>query len=349
MSKLLKKIIVIIIAIILVLSSIAMFLLIPRKSALPAGDIWVDEESFDIGKISSMQKSKDDDFSILAITDIQFDNPFKSKKQLKADLAKMVEQTNPDLVVTVGDNFAGIFNHFHVDAFTEIMDSLELPWAPIWGNHERDFDADLNYLAKEMQKSKNCLFKIGPTNIDGVGNYIINIKEDDNIAFSLVMMDCNEEIFVKDAKGKRVDAYYETPRFSQVEWYKDNISGINAFAKKIVPSILFTHVPLQEFGVAYEMYEKGDSEVELITGEGKVDKTRINYGLFDAALTLGSTKNMFFGHDHTNTTALKYKGINMAYVPKTGNFSSYNKGKTGGTHILLKNDGIIEYKNLYIS
>lgn len=349
MSKTVKKIIVGAVALLLLLSIIAMILLVPRSAGNYADETWYGSESFNIDNIASLEKKSDKDFTILAITDVQFDDPFKSKKEIKADLKKMVDKTKPDLIVTVGDNFAGIFNHFHVGAFVKMMDELGVPWAPIFGNHERDFNADLVYLAEEMQKSKLCLLKIGPTNIDGVGNYILNIKEQNVPICSLVMMDCNEEIIVRDKKGKRIDAYYESPRHSQVAWYKDNISGINNSVGKIVPSILFTHTPLPEFKTASDLYVSGSSEVRYISGEGIVGGGSINYGLFDAALSLGSTKHMFFGHEHENTLKLEYKGIEMAFAVKTGNFSSYAEGKTGLSKITIKSGGVIETEQIFVS
>lgn len=347
-----KKILIAATVVFLIIAIIAMILFIPRTSGGYADDTWYGAESFNMDEITKIEKSTDSDFKILAITDVQFDNPFKSKKQIKSDLRKMVDAVKPDIIVTVGDNFAGLFNHFHVDAFTKMMDELGVPWAPIYGNHERDFSADLVYLSRIMQKSELCLFKIGPTNIDGIGNYIINIEESNVPICSLVMMDCNEEIFLKDVNGKSAGAYYESPRHSQVEWYKDNIKGITKSVGRVVPSILFTHTPLPEFATANKLYEENSSDVEYIAGElgdGGMCEGKINYGLFAAALELNSTKNMFFGHDHGNTLGVKYKGIEMAYVVKTGNFSSYIEGKTGGTQITVKSGGVIEWKHLFVA
>lgn len=347
MSKTITKIIALLAAIILLLGIIAAYLLIPRRSPGYADDTWEGAKSFDISKITTLSKTPGQDFKILAITDTQFDNPFKSKKQIKADLAKMVNYVKPDLIVTVGDNFAGIFNHFHVKSFVKMMDEFGIPWAPIYGNHERDFSADLVYLGQQMQKSNLCLFEIGPTNIDGVGNYIINIGEGDRIVASLVMMDCNAEVFLEDADGNRTGAYYESPRHSQVAWYRDNISSITKYAGRVVPSILFTHTPLPEFKTAYDLYQQGSDEVEYLGGEGEVGGGLIDYGLFDAAIELDSTKHMFFGHEHTNTLSLRYQGIDLSYAVKTGNFSSYKEGNTGGTAITITGDGTIAYEQLY--
>lgn len=347
MSKTAVKIIAVLAAILLLLGIIAAFLLTPRRSPGYADDTWEGQKSFDINEITTLSKEPGKDFKILAITDLQFDNPFKSKNQVKADLAKMVDYVDPDLIVTVGDNFAGIFNHFHVKSFVKLMDDLGVPWAPIYGNHERDFSADLVYLGQQMQKSDLCLFKIGPTNIDGVGNYIININEGDEIVASLVMMDCNEEVIQRDADGNRVGAYYESPRHSQVAWYRDNINAITEHAGKVVPSILFTHTPLPEFKTAYDLYQQGSDEITYIGGEGEVGGGLIDYGLFDAAVELGSTKHMFFGHEHTNTLSLRYQGIDLSYAVKTGNFSTYREGKTGGTAITISEGGAITYEQLY--
>lgn len=335
---------------ILLLGIIAMILLVPRSAGRYPDDTWYGAESFNIDNIQKVAKEKGKDFSILVITDTQFDDPFQSKAQVKADLAKMVEVTAPDLIVTVGDNFAGIFNHFHVSAFVAMMDELGVPWAPIFGNHERDFGADLIYLAKEMQKSELCLLEIGPTNIDGVGNYVLNIEEENNPICSLVLMDCNEEVFLKDVSGKRVGAYYDSPHHNQVEWYKDNIRGIEKNAGKKVPSVIFTHTPIPQFKTANDLYEAGSDEVTYLGGEGKVSGAGvIDYGLFDAALSLGSTKHMFFGHDHENTLMLEYKGIQLAYAVKTGNFSSYEEGKTGGVHLTVGEGGAITTKQLNVA
>lgn len=345
--KLTRCIIAIVFTIVFITSAFVIFL--PREGKKVADDIWVDTTSFDIKNIQTMKKTNGKDFVILAITDLQFDVPTKSKKQVKEDIQKMIDSAKPDLIVTVGDNFAGIFNHFHVEAFVKLMDSFELPWAPVFGNHERDFGADLNYLAEVMARSKYCMFRSGPTNIDGVGNYFVNIEEDSKLVYSLALLDCNEEIFVKDSKGKRVNAYYESPRYSQVRWYKDNIQMLCQSAGKTIPSLLFTHVPIPQFKQAYELYEAGNNEVEFLHGEGKAYGGLIEYGLFDAALALGSTKHMFFGHDHEDTIALKYKGITLAYVPKTGNFSSHVEGKTGGKIIKLKDAGKIDFESIFAS
>lgn len=223
-SKIVKKIVCIVLAFVLCLGSIAMYLLLPRTT-VKEEDNWLGEESFDINNIKTIYKTKDV-FTILAITDIQFDNPFYSKNDVKTAIKNMIDASNPDLIVTGGDNFAGVFNHFHVKAFVKMMDEFGVPWAPIFGNHEYDFNSDLYYLSKQLLKSENIIFDVGPTNIDGFSNYLINIMDGDSVFYSLVLMDSNAEVFRYDGRGNRLFSYYDGIRPSQIEWYEDNIRGL---------------------------------------------------------------------------------------------------------------------------
>ena len=54
-------------------------LLLPRETVNQEINNWT-QDSFDIQSIKTIDKTKDD-FTILAITDIQFDNPFYSKNR----------------------------------------------------------------------------------------------------------------------------------------------------------------------------------------------------------------------------------------------------------------------------
>lgn len=339
-------------AVILLLGCVAMFLLIPRSTSKPT-IIWDGQESFNLENITSFEKNVGEDFNILTIADTQFDNPFQTVTETKKEIQKMIDYAKPKLILTTGDNYAGIFNHFHVDTFRRMMDSFGLPWATVFGNHEHDFDSDLYYLTKELQKSDLCMLKVGPTNIDGVSNYVLNIKEDGKIVYNLFMMDSNEEIWKYDDEGNEIDNYYDNVRPSQIKWYEDNVNAIKQIAGKTVPSLAFFHVPFYEFDTANALYESGSSESELLHGDhydwedGEV--TKYNYGFFDKMLELDSTKHVFTGHNHHINSSYLYKGVHLTNVTKTGNFSSFREGKTGGTMITLGSNGKIDFKHLFAS
>ena len=331
-----QKVIAVFLVIVLFLGIVALYLLCPRTT-VKEEENWLGEESFDIQSIKTIDKTKDD-FTILAITDIQFDNPFYSKNDVKTAIKNMIDTTNPELSVTGGDNFAGIFNHFHVKAFTKMMDEFDVPWAPIFGNHEYDFHSDLYYLSKQMLKSENIIFDVGPTNIDGFSNYLINIMDGDSIFYSLVMMDSNAEVFRYDGRGNRLYSYYDGIRPSQIEWYEDNINGLAKSEGRTVDTILFSHTALPQFNDAYYAI-KNDTPLDGVTVKynygnmvEELGGCRYEYGMYEKMAELGSTKYHFFGHDHSNNTSLNYNGIDMTYIQNTG----HNKGdQIGGTLIKI--------------
>ena len=87
----------------------------------------------------------------------------------------------------------------------------------------------------------------------------------------------------------------------------------------IVPSMIFFHIPLQEYKEAYKLYEIGSDEVRYYFGSneekmmGKVCCSEYSSKLFDTALELGSTTGFFCGHDHYNNMSLEYKGMRLTY------------------------------------
>ena len=83
-----------------------------------------------------------------------------------------------------------------------------------------------------------------------------------------------------------------------------------------ISSLVFFHIPLQEYVTAYDLYQQGSSEVKYYFGENNdevMDVSDHPSKLFDTAVELGSTKGMFCGHDHYNNTSIEYKGIRLTY------------------------------------
>ena len=94
---------------------------------------------------------------------------------------------------------------------------------------------------------------------------------------------------------------------------------MNKEAGRTVPSLVFFHIPLQQYRTAYELYEAGSDEVRYYFGENgekminKVCCSNYPSALFDRMLALGSTTGVFCGHDHYNNMSLEYKGIRLTY------------------------------------
>ncbi len=80
----------------------------------------------------------------------------------------------------------------------------------------------------------------------------------------------------------------------------------------VVPSIMFTHVPLTEYKEAYDAAEKSG---KIIHGQRceKECPPEEEDELFETILALGSTKGYFCGHEHRNDYVVEKEGIRLSY------------------------------------
>ena len=104
-----------------------------------------------------------------------------------------------------------------------------------------------------------------------------------------------------------------------MDWYEGEVKRLSEEEGHTVSSMVFFHIPLQEYRTAYELYEAGSSEVTYFFGEnnektaGKVCCSEYPSRLFDTMEALGSTRAVFCGHDHYNNMSLEYRGIRLTY------------------------------------
>ncbi|MCD7723341.1 MAG: metallophosphoesterase [Clostridiales bacterium] len=277
----------------------------------------------------------DGDFKILQLSDVHIGAGFLciKKDQLAINaVAAMIAEEKPDLVVVTGDIAypvpfqAGTLNNKNAAVmFADLMEQLGVYWCLAFGNHDTEaysyFTREDIAEIYESADYPHCLFQSGSEEVDGVGNYVINVKNSSGeITQSLIMLDSHSYIG-GDVLG--VLWKYDCVHENQVEWYKEQIAALTAENGGKTPmSLVFLHMPLQEYREAwYEYADNGyeDTEnVQYIYGKaGEQDvvvySSEENYGLFDAALELGSTQGFFCGHDHLNNFSLEYKGIRLTY------------------------------------
>ena len=280
----------------------------------------------------------DREFRIMHLTDIHIGggciSAEKDNRALNA-VAAMVAAEKPDLVIVTGDiaypvpHQAGTFNSkTGADLFASLMEKLGVYWCNTYGNH----DTELYALYSDSSISKNvygnkekyphCLFQAGPKDIDGMGNYVINVKDKNSgkIIQSLFMFDTHSYV---DGDIFGFMWKYDSVHENQVQWYRDTVADLTEQNGGDVPkSLAFFHIPPLQMKEAVNEFKENNMQntenVQFISGRlGESDMVVCSgvydYGLFDAAQETGSTQGMFFGHDHLNNASVEYKGIRLTY------------------------------------
>lgn len=275
--------------------------------------------------VYTITKTKED-FKILQLTDIHLGGSFLSyEKDLKALKAvyKLIDYTKPDLVVVTGDlTFPMGYPSFSfnntapVGQFAAFMRNTGVPWVFTYGNHDTESIATANkeslddlYKSLSWKTSKNLLYPYTQPGVWGRNNQLIEIRNKDNTL--------NQALFLIDSNAYTGDGLnkYDYIHDDQVNWYKENVLRLNKEENKNISSLVFFHIPLQEYITAYELYLINSDEVKYYFGSNdeKICASYYNSSMFDVALELKSTKGFFCGHDHYNNMSLEYKGIRLTY------------------------------------
>ena len=275
--------------------------------------------SLGINKEENILFSDEDEIKILHLSDIQTSNIFECAMAYPT-VKRVVEKTRPDLIVLTGDNISNGSGDDVLSAFINLMDSFEIPWAPVFGNHDPNSAVPMENICSALENSKYCLFETGNLK-DRYGNYFYNLEIDRKVARSLIFMDSEKEGFTEE----------------QVSWYKNTVNDIESDTGNPVPSFVFFHIPIPETLTAHEQY-KSDSSI----GSGEqVDEVRVqslDNGFFSAIKECGSTDALFFGHDHRNNTFIECDDVMFCYGRKTGITVYFEPGTVGANLITVTAD-----------
>ena len=320
----------------------------------------------------------DGDFKVMQLTDVHICGGIlsvgKDKKAINA-VAAMITAEKPDLVIVTGDisfavPWAGTLNNrFAHSMFKRLMENLGVYWTVTLGNHDSEvynfYDRAAVADMYESEELKYCLFSKGPEDIFGECNHIINLRQSDGlISKSFIMMDSNS---YTDEDPLGIKWIYDNIHEDQVDWYKAQIEKLNQHnaalgSTEAVESLLFIHIPLLEVRDAYNEYleagEKDTDNVKHLFGKiGESDpyvfSSEDPSEMFNAILELGSTKAIFFGHDHLNNMMMDYKGVALCYGYSIDYFAYAGIDKIGSqrgcTVINCRYGGVIEvlHENYY--
>ncbi|MBR2375543.1 MAG: metallophosphoesterase [Clostridia bacterium] len=284
-------------------------------------------------KVSAQEQalvSSEEEMKILQLTDVQFESYLEQSAVFRS-IKGVVKNTDPDLIVFTGDVLHNGGRAGHLDAFIDFMDKFQTPWAVVLGNHDYKADVSVEEQCEKYEDSEYCIFRRGTLD-DSYGNYYYNLIKDGRIAYSLIFMDSGLNGFTE----------------AQVAWYEETLRAAEAEnGGETVPSFAFYHIPTVETAYAAALYENDERIGTGRIGED-VNMQTTDSRFFDTLLELGSTRAVFYGHDHVNDAILNYKGIQLCYGVKTGRTSYYDEALQGGNLITVYASGGFSVERILI-
>ncbi len=300
-------------------------------------------------------RADDTAFSVLQITDIHILNNEKKDAKAYKTITAMVETAKPDMIVVTGDITSEKENYTAFKSFCTFMEEFQIPWAFTYGNHEgldiqyepnKNLEpekiADKQTLNDYLESLEYCIYERGDKNTDGMGNYYYTVRDDNGKALtSLIFMDSNSY----DEENEGYDHFHD----NQIQWYENTVKQIakeeNGSDSKVVPSLAFFHIPMQEYMTAYDKTKGTDNLLYGFRFPNEDGTPAIDDNMFETMVELGSTKGCFVGHDHMNNYSVNYKGIRLTYGLSCDH-NIYLVPFRGGTLINIKNDGTFTTQSL---
>lgn len=261
-------------------------------------------------------------------------------------IRSLVAQTHPDLIFITGDIIYGSFD----DAgstflwFCRFMDSLGIPWAPVFGNHDNESKKGTAWQCTQFEESEFCLFRRG--SVSGNGNYTVGIAAGGRLIRVLHMTDSNGCRGAADEEVLRTAGIFP----DQLAQIRTNTEKITAAQGREVPAFMAFHIPVKEFADAElekgyrtasrELYTIG---VDVPAADGdfgcsfeKFHFNPITVENFLPFLHENHIDGVFAGHYHSINTCILWEGVRWVFGLKTGQYDYHIPGQLGGTLIEVR-------------
>lgn len=292
-------------------------------------------------------------------------------------IKKLVEAVKPDLIVLTGDVLTDPFSDIVFQNISDFLDTFNIPWTMVFGNHDGEWRASKKFFCNVMERSQNCIFRAGPTNLQGLGNSIVNFKTPDGkIFYSLILMDSGDgqkiddsKIWYSDMKLDKTNRRFGTVRVGindeQTAWYRWVVEGLCESCGETVETMLALHFAPKAFEYAARLGKFTRNEMPFeIAGEDcydapdrftKFDEMDIktlqegyndyskNYPFYNEIKELGSTRHIITGHNHCYGYTVEFDGIAFTSVAKTTSIyveRKYDHGKRGGTVFQISENAV---------
>ena len=254
-------------------------------------------------------------------------------------LTEILQETDPDLIIITGDLVYGAYddNGSVLKAFIEFMDSFQIPWAPVFGNHESESKMGVDWQCEQLENAQYCLFE--QKELTGNGNYSVGIKQGGTLKRVFYMLDSNGNTTASNeslANGHTVASVGFNN--DQIEWYTEQITRLKELSPETKISFAY-HIQQAIFGEALQKYGFNQKEkYQDILIDYAENKTQGDFGYVGRQMKDGwdSSKNVFngmkalgvdsifVGHEHCNSASVVYEGVRFQYGQKSSEYDRYN-------------------------
>lgn len=251
---------------------------------------------------------------------------------IEAYIRDVLDAIKPDFVVLTGDN---IFNLSFLDRvhkvsahtmtlIADIFEEKQVYWSYTFGNHDTEGGTTKEDYLKATSTYKYCLagledgeyYKALSYEADETdyraGNFSIPVygKDKKSYAYNIFILDSGSYTYVPPS--------YLPYRYildEQVDWYAAQALALKeANGGAVVPSVMFTHIPLFEHE---EAYGQGGPSIGRWVG---ISPSTTRSKIVQRALEIGDMKAIFVGHNHYNSFTGFYaqgdKKIMMGITPQ---------------------------------
>ncbi|TVY26351.1 Phosphatase [Lachnellula hyalina] len=245
-------------------------------------------------------------------------------------VSRLLDEEKPDLIILSGDQVNGETAPDAQSAifkYAELFVERKIPYASIFGNHDDEGSLPRAQQMDLVEALPYSLSLAGPEDIDGVGNYYVEVLARGGSKHSALT------IYLLDTHAYSPDEHsfkgYDWLKKNQINWFKETAQDLKKAHQgytHIHMDLAFIHIPLPEYND--EALPRKGAWREGVTAPG------FNSGFRDALVEEGVVL-VSCGHDHANEYCALSSNENdnpalwMCYAGGAG-FGGY--GGYGGYH-----------------
>ena len=260
-------------------------------------------------------------------------------------LTEIITATKPDFIILTGDIIYGEFddNGTALTSFVNFMETFQIPWSPVFGNHDNESKKGVDWQCEQFENAKYCLFE--QKELSGNGNYSVGIVQGGAIKRVFYMLDsnaCGHASAESLANGHTFSSFAGF-KPDQIDWYTKQITTLKEYVPEVKISFAY-HIQQSVFGEAYAKYgfdqaNKNQGEdglginLDRMEGVAEGDFGYIgrqmkgpwdgDKSVFNGMKALG-VDSIFVGHEHCNNASVVYEGIRFQYGQKSSEYDRFN-------------------------